>query len=225
MEKNVKKKNVYIYKYRTKKKKRTETLIVSINQYIGTSNYYNELLRACCSSTGKWYLRWDLRSVLSSSSSSCCHIRSYPWHSSRGIVADADGAPAWPPHNTAPAPPGLASATACHTPKIQIHRFIASLYLSVHHVPVLSPNPPSPSPLSLSLALAHSFVRSLSRSLSVRSLEFTVIAISGDTSYDSPRVNPTKTTLRPFPRSLRFSITRRESEISLDPTYNALYSY
>lgn len=82
-------------------------------------NYYNELLRACCSSTGKWYLRWDLRSALSSSSSSCCRIRSYPWHSSRGIVADGDGAPAWPPHNTAPAPPGLASATACHTPKIQ----------------------------------------------------------------------------------------------------------
>lgn len=74
-------------------------------------------LRACCSSTGKWYLRWDLRSALSSSSSSCCRIRSYPWHSSRGSVAGADGVPAWRPHNTAPARPDLASATACHTPK------------------------------------------------------------------------------------------------------------
>lgn len=144
-------------------------MIVSINQYIGTSNYHNELLRACCSSTGKWYLRWDLRSALSSSSSSCCHIRSYPWHSSRGIVADADGVPAWPPHNTAPAPPGLASATACHTPKIQIHRFIAS-YLSVHHVPrsFLPTHPPLPFP-SFSLSLVRSFTRSFVRSL-VRSL-------------------------------------------------------
>ena len=89
-----------------------------------TNRYYLNyvikwLLRACCSSTGKWYLRWDLRSALSSSSSSCCRIRSYPWHSSRGSVAGADGVPAWPPHNTAPVPPGLANATACHTPKIR----------------------------------------------------------------------------------------------------------
>lgn len=147
-----------------KKKKRTETLIVSINQYIGTSNYYNELLRACCSSTGKWYLRWDLRSALSSSSSSCCHIRSYPWHSSRGIVAGADGAPAWPPHNTAPAPPGLASATACHIPKIQIHRFTASQYLSVHRVPRSFSQPTLPSlSLSLDRSLARSLVLALSR--------------------------------------------------------------
>lgn len=127
------KKNVYKKRNLRKKKKRTETLIVSINQYrYYTSNYYiMNYYRACCSSTGKWYLRWDLRSALSSSSSSCCHIRSYPWHSSRDIVADADGVPAWPPHNTAPAPPGLASATACHTPKIQIHSF-------VHLVPVIS---------------------------------------------------------------------------------------
>ena len=78
---------------------------------------YMHELRACCSSTGKWYLRWDPRIALSSSSSSCCRIRSYPWHSSRDIAADAIGVRASPPRNTVAAPHGLASATVCTYPQ------------------------------------------------------------------------------------------------------------
>lgn len=165
---------------------------------------------ACCSSTGKWYLRWDLRSALSSSSSSCCHIRSYPWHSSRGIVADGDGVPAWPPHNTAPAPPGLASATACHTPKIQIHRFKASLirfspvYLSL--------------PLSLSPSLAITY-------LPLATIGHRLSSITRATRHVSPPRPRQKNHpfSRPFPSRQQRFLNQGESEISLDPTYNALF--